>query len=702
MIEFAVGNFYIDMARSQIRDRENIVAVEPKVLQVLLILAENQGDVVSHETILQKVWPNVYVAPNTLQRCIAQLRKAFKDNAKNQRIIATHPKRGYSLIVNVDWQAKLTTVQQRKGQESRTKMSDFFLSKRVTYSFAIILMLLLSLIYLQPVAKQSLPINKLTLLTTTDNKEFSPEYSPDGRYIAFERHLNVCENQVWVKDTQNDKEYLLTKEPGLYGPPAWSLDGKQLAFSHESSCGQEQELGWCSDIRLLSFALAKNSPQLTRTILPCGKQYYQELSWLSNDSIALVATEGQQEKIMRLSLSDNSLTTLYTTKNNIITTIDYSAKYQKIAVMQYNAMRVANMVLLNPETKEFTQVKLQPPEKFKYNTHWPATWHPNRESLLSANYSSLFEIDLSGTFTEYSIPTIQEFYGPNYHPSGTKVVAEMGFWDSDIVELSWSTKSELTDFDILPEQTDYQYKTLHRSIVSEYSGQYHPKGQAIAFLSDRSGSKQVWLTRSEGQPPEQISHFSETMHIEQFRWSMDGNLILVIADRQLYLLNLNGEAHIQSTAFDILNIYQLHHEHQVLLSVVQDEEVKVVLYNLETGAVQSLYKGDSLEAQLTKDKTLFIVDNKYKLKKITNGQQLAVAATAYLAVTFLFYDDKGHLLLADDKSNIWRYDINQQNKTVFLPSIDGIDEITDIDINNKRLLFTRMTAAKREVVVFHQ
>ena len=118
MIEFYVGQFRIDMARSQIIAQDNILSMEPKVLQVLLILAENQGQVVLHETILKKVWPDVLVAPNALQRCIAQLRKAFNDDAKSQHVIATHPKVGYSLVANVNWQSKLATSEQSSSSEA--------------------------------------------------------------------------------------------------------------------------------------------------------------------------------------------------------------------------------------------------------------------------------------------------------------------------------------------------------------------------------------------------------------------------------------------------------------------------------------------------------------------------------------------------------------------------------------------------------
>jgi len=58
------------MARSQIVAQGDILSMEPKVLQVLLILAKNQGQVVPHDVILNKVWSGSVVGSNAIQRCI--------------------------------------------------------------------------------------------------------------------------------------------------------------------------------------------------------------------------------------------------------------------------------------------------------------------------------------------------------------------------------------------------------------------------------------------------------------------------------------------------------------------------------------------------------------------------------------------------------------------------------------------------------
>ena len=101
MQEFFVGNYRVDILRNQIVSEGETIALEPKILEVLKVLAESPGEVVSHQVLLDKVWPDMVVAPNALQRCIGQLRKALGDDGKKQEVIVTHPKKGYSLVAEV-------------------------------------------------------------------------------------------------------------------------------------------------------------------------------------------------------------------------------------------------------------------------------------------------------------------------------------------------------------------------------------------------------------------------------------------------------------------------------------------------------------------------------------------------------------------------------------------------------------------------
>jgi TolB-like protein/DNA-binding winged helix-turn-helix (wHTH) protein/tetratricopeptide (TPR) repeat protein len=73
------------------------VRIEPKVMQVLICLAEAR-DVVSKEQLMQKVWSDTFVTDDVLTRCISELRKAFDDDPKRPRYIQTIPKSGYRLI----------------------------------------------------------------------------------------------------------------------------------------------------------------------------------------------------------------------------------------------------------------------------------------------------------------------------------------------------------------------------------------------------------------------------------------------------------------------------------------------------------------------------------------------------------------------------------------------------------------------------
>ncbi len=74
------------------------VPLEPRVMQLLVRLADRAGEVVSREDLLAAVWPNTVVNDDALTRAISDLRRAFEDDRRDPRIIETIPKSGYRII----------------------------------------------------------------------------------------------------------------------------------------------------------------------------------------------------------------------------------------------------------------------------------------------------------------------------------------------------------------------------------------------------------------------------------------------------------------------------------------------------------------------------------------------------------------------------------------------------------------------------
>jgi TolB-like protein len=70
-------------------------------MEVLVCLAQHPGDTVSKEQLFQAVWPRTLVTEDVLKRCIAELRRAFDDDAREPRVIETISKRGYRLVAPV-------------------------------------------------------------------------------------------------------------------------------------------------------------------------------------------------------------------------------------------------------------------------------------------------------------------------------------------------------------------------------------------------------------------------------------------------------------------------------------------------------------------------------------------------------------------------------------------------------------------------
>ena len=68
-------------------------------MEVLVRLAQQDGNVVSKEKLIGDVWADTFVGDDALIRCISDLRRALEDDPKSPRVIETIPKRGYRLLV---------------------------------------------------------------------------------------------------------------------------------------------------------------------------------------------------------------------------------------------------------------------------------------------------------------------------------------------------------------------------------------------------------------------------------------------------------------------------------------------------------------------------------------------------------------------------------------------------------------------------
>jgi TolB-like protein/Tfp pilus assembly protein PilF len=95
--------FEVDLPSGQLYRRGLRVSLREKSFQVLALLVEHPGEVVTREELQRRLWrEEVFVDfDNNLNTAIARLREALGDSADHPRFIETLPKRGYRFLASV-------------------------------------------------------------------------------------------------------------------------------------------------------------------------------------------------------------------------------------------------------------------------------------------------------------------------------------------------------------------------------------------------------------------------------------------------------------------------------------------------------------------------------------------------------------------------------------------------------------------------
>ncbi|MGD0629786.1 MAG: AAA family ATPase [Terracidiphilus sp.] len=77
------------------------IELAPKPFAVLRYLVEHPGRLITHDELLDALWPETYVQPQVLRTYVLELRKVLGDDAGQPRFIQTLPKRGYRFVAPV-------------------------------------------------------------------------------------------------------------------------------------------------------------------------------------------------------------------------------------------------------------------------------------------------------------------------------------------------------------------------------------------------------------------------------------------------------------------------------------------------------------------------------------------------------------------------------------------------------------------------
>ena len=99
---FRLGPYTVCPERGEIGAGAEQRHVEPKVMDVLLCLAREPGQLVTKQQLIDGVWDGRPVTDEVIARCISALRGHFGDDHKSPQFIETLPKRGYRLIATVE------------------------------------------------------------------------------------------------------------------------------------------------------------------------------------------------------------------------------------------------------------------------------------------------------------------------------------------------------------------------------------------------------------------------------------------------------------------------------------------------------------------------------------------------------------------------------------------------------------------------
>jgi DNA-binding winged helix-turn-helix (wHTH) protein/Tol biopolymer transport system component len=268
------GIFDVDLRAGQLRRNGLKVRLQEQPFQVLAMLLERPGELVTREDLHSRLWPadSFVDFDHGLNAAVKRLRDALGDSAENPRFVETLARRGYRFLAPVEFPSPETPPVQTPPNEKAAVASPTKSRWRlVAAGFVIVLVALAFGLHVGMRASRALQPVLPKEIRLTANSPDAPVYfgaiSPDARYLAY-----VDPRGAFLREIATDESHVLSLPEGFrVHHLSWYPDGSHLLA--EAVAGNEERSGlW--NVPLLGGAPRKLVADAEAgSVSPDGKQF---------------------------------------------------------------------------------------------------------------------------------------------------------------------------------------------------------------------------------------------------------------------------------------------------------------------------------------------------------------------------------------------------------------------------------------------
>lgn len=526
---YTFGGYTLDRASRVLTRSGKAVSVPPKTFDLLVLLVESSGRLLSKRELMDALWNGTFVEESSLSFQVSTLRKLFGEEGSGW--IEAVPKYGYRFRAVVE----RYPATQNRGPAGLQPQSEPAISRSPSRTGLIWSVAALGAIFAMGVAfgtwngwredrkqKISGPLHVIPA-TTYPGRETHPTLSPDGSQLAFawdgEDHKNF---DIYVKVVGEDRALRLTSDPRPEFSPVWSPDGRRIVFCRDGPLGTEVVI-----IPALGGAerILANLPEQADPYHPGRPNEWsdgsQQLAWFPDGRFLAVVARQQAglNAIFLLAVDEGIIRRLTSPPaqswgdgNPSVSPDGRRLAFTRSRTKWPNPADLY-VLPLSAGKAPAGELQLVTTRQIDYQG---LAWTSDGERLVFATERGLWTVAFHKAAELLSLPG----YNPSYPATAAKR-DRLAFVDSTEDLDIWRV-----DGPAVKNRSGGARGAPTKLIASTWDDtnpQYSPDGRRIAFTSSRAGTDAIWVSDSDGSNPVQVTDVKAETGTP--RWSPDGRYL---------------------------------------------------------------------------------------------------------------------------------------------------------------------------------